>query len=853
MTLNRAALESLAESVGDGAPIAWDAIEAQASESERPIIHQLRVLESLAHLHRTLPPEGASAPRPAGQVRSSSAPAIGTWGPLALLERLGGGTFGEVYRAWDAQLERDVALKVLRGDAPDASRLLNEARLLARVHHPNVVTVHGVDTYDGRAGLWMELIHGVSLEQVLASQGPFSAREAAVVGIDLCRALAALHAKGLVHRDVKAQNVLREAGGRIVLMDLGTGRDVDRGEPLAGVAGTPLYLAPEIFTGGAASARSDIYSLGVLLYHLVTGEYPVRAVTFDGLEHGHAAQQAIRLRDARPDLPTAFVTAIDRALARDPGRRYASAGEFEADLARAIDARAPTPRRAVPGWALALAATALLALGLLAYRPWSAGPPAAVPAGPIHTIAVLPLRNDSGDPAQDYFADGMTDEIISRLGRLGGLQVISRTSTARFKGMQFDGVTTTLPEIGKALNAEAIIEGSIMLTPLTTEPRRVRVSARLISAGTDVQLWNQTFEALVSDVMTLEGEIATAIADGIRLQLSPQQQAAVAPRQQRQPDFEAFNLYLQGRASWNVRSRESVQRSIGLFQQAIVRDPQYAQPHAGLADAYNLLGSYGWLPFADANARAAEAATRAITLDGTVAEAHVSLAHVHETRFEWDAAEAGYRLAIELNPGSVTAHHWYGILLSKRGTFPAATAEIEKAMALDPMSPFLPTLLASFQFQQHNYEEAITRLERIVQAQPNYARAHFILAQAYAKTGRYDRALVAAERSSALGGDGTELRALIGCISAGASRKSEAMTIAEELIARYRDGREGGPMNIAVLYAVCNEPDRAFEWLDRAVRERDPLAAYLKIDPWFDGLRSDPRFEALLARLGLTR
>ena len=210
MTLNRAALESLAESVGDGAPIAWEAIEAQASETERPIIRQLRVLEDLAHLHRTLPVETAG-PRPQGPTgRSSSAPAIGTWGHLALLERLGGGAFGEVYRAWDAQLERDVALKVLRGDAPDASRLLNEARLLARIHHPHVVTVHGVDTQEGRAGLWMELVDGVSLEQVLASQGPFSAREAALVGIDLCGALAALHAKGLVHRDVKAQNVMRE-------------------------------------------------------------------------------------------------------------------------------------------------------------------------------------------------------------------------------------------------------------------------------------------------------------------------------------------------------------------------------------------------------------------------------------------------------------------------------------------------------------------------------------------------------------------------------------------------------------------------------------------------------------------
>src|SRR3954470_7971837 len=336
------ALLSLAESIADGAPIDWDAAEAGASERDRVLIGQLRVLSDLAGLHRSLPAV-VSEPRDAAPERHGLvAPAIGSWAHLALLERLGGGTFGDVYRAWDRHLERDVALKLLRADESTddlhASRIAREGRLLARVRHANVITVHGVDAHDGRVGLWMELVRGVTLEQQIAARGPLSAREAAAVGIDLCRALAAIHAAGLIHRDVKAQNVMREDGGRIVLMDLGTGREVDAaGAGLSSdLAGTPLYLAPEIFSGAAASERTDLYSLGVLLYHLVTATFPIRATTIDELQAGHQHGRVVRLRDARADLPTGFVRVIDRAIAADPEQRYATAGAFEADLVPAL-------------------------------------------------------------------------------------------------------------------------------------------------------------------------------------------------------------------------------------------------------------------------------------------------------------------------------------------------------------------------------------------------------------------------------------------------------------------------------------------------------------------------------------
>src|SRR5688500_5498384 len=275
---------SLAESVADGTRVDWEAAETHATGDEREVIRQLRVLSELAGLHRTLPVIDDASEQPPVLSRGPLArhsgkreggkpeiPAIGSWGHLALLERLGDGSFGDVYRAWDRQLERDVALKLLRGQAseddPRTSRIAIEGRLLARVRHPNVISVHGVAVNDGRVGLWMELVRGATLEQLLQQRGPFSAREAALIGIDLCRALAAIHAAGLIHRDVKAQNVMREDGGRIVLMDLGTGRESGGPtDPSADMAGTPLYLAPEIFAGGSASVRTDIYGLGVLLY-----------------------------------------------------------------------------------------------------------------------------------------------------------------------------------------------------------------------------------------------------------------------------------------------------------------------------------------------------------------------------------------------------------------------------------------------------------------------------------------------------------------------------------------------------------------------------------------------------------
>jgi TolB-like protein/Tfp pilus assembly protein PilF/tRNA A-37 threonylcarbamoyl transferase component Bud32 len=857
------AVRALAESIADGAAVDWDAAETQVSERERGVVRQLRVLAELARLHRSVPavPEDRPARRLPVAPRT---PAIGAWGHLTLLERLGGGASGEVFRAWDPQLEREVALKLLREtEAPEdagSSRIANEGRLLARVRHPNVITVYGVAEHDGRVGLWMELVRGSTLEETLRNRGPFSAREAALIGVDLCRALAAIHAAGLIHRDVKAQNVMREDGGRIVLMDLGTGREIDTiEEPAREFAGTPLYLAPEIFTGSAAGVRTDLYSLGTLLYRLVTRQFPVDAATLEQLRAAHAAGKVTRLRDVRADLPGGFVRVVERAIATDPARRYDSAGALEADLVEAIaDATRSDAAHHIAGKrsrrpqliATAAVAAVLVIVLVVYFAPtfWRAARGAA--ADPIRSIAVLPLVNLSDDAAQEYFADGMTDELISTLGRLDGLQVISRTSI-----MQFKGTTKPLSEIVRALSVDAVLEGSVLIVRGSRGANgeanaKVRINARLIPAGTDMPLWSKRFEGPLADALQLQSDIATAIASAINLQLTRREQQALASP----PDMtangdqaaQAIELYLRGRYYWNLRTQEGLKQSVRYFQEAVDHDPSSARAYAGLADAYTLLGLYGVLDRRDAFARGEEAALKAIELDASLGEAHASLALIRSEQLEWDAASASFKQALDLKPGYATGHHWYSAYLAETGHLPEALAAIERARALDPLSHSVSAQRAALLILSRRPDEAIVEIEAVLRTNPAFSRGYAILADAYAQKREYDRALAAVRKAAELGDSNLDLQARSGYIHAMLGQRADALEIAAQLAAADARNETGAAGAAALVYAGLGDLDRAFAWLARARSIRDPWTPYLKTDWRWDRLRSDPRFERLL-------
>jgi TolB-like protein/Flp pilus assembly protein TadD len=705
----------------------------------------------------------------------------------------------------------------------------------------------------------------VTLEQQVTAQGLFSAREAALVGIDLCRALAAIHAAGLLHRDVKAQNVMREEGGRIVLMDLGTGREADaRGRRFASdMAGTPLYLAPEIFTGTPASERTDLYSLGVLLYHLVTGSFPVRATTIDELQDGHAAGAMVRLRDARADLPTAFVRVVDRAIAANPARRYESAGALEADLADSLgDVSVPTRAKAESrarwlGWprvAVVCGVFALIAAAVVIGWP-SLRRTSGVTPGTIRSIVVLPLANMSGDPAQEYFADGMTDELIGTLGELGGLNVISRTSA-----MQFKGSKKPLSEIARTLHVDAVLEGSVVVTPGSvaagSDTKRVRINARLIHAGTDTQLWDRVFERIGPDVLALQSAIARAVADGIDLRLTSRQERVLTRSgggQARAGELDAFDLYLKGRYYWNTRSEEGLKRSIQYFQEAIDRDPRSSLGYAGLADAYNLVGYYGFLSRDQARERASAAAIKALELNDSLAEAHASLGFLHWDQFEWDAAEASYKRALAVKPGYATAHHWLAYQLAQRGRFAEAIDEIRKAVALDPLSVGVNGAFGGILVYARQYDDAIAQLTRTVEMDPGFARNRTELAKAYALKGLGKRALEEADKAAALGVRDVLVRADIGFVDAVAGRPAEARKIVDELVERHRRHEDGAATGVAIVYAGLGARQEALDWLDIARRSLDPELGGLKADPRFESVRGDARFGKLLATIGLSQ
>jgi len=840
--------QALLQSVADGAEIDWAAVDASAATSgERARYRNLRLVARVAELHRTLVLDQEDA---SSSVLVEEPPTAdpAAWGHLTITSRIASGSFGRIYRAHDSQLDRDVALKLLRSDVRQfrpVERLLTEARTLAQVRHPNVVTVHGADVRDGRAGLWMEFVEGRTLDAWLGAHGRLGASEATTIGIDLCRALASVHAAGLVHGDIKAQNVMREQDGRIVLMDFGAGRA--QGGSIAGVAGTPMYLAPEVLAGEPPTTQSDLYSLGVLLFHLLTGTFPYTGVDIDDLRDAHANGERKWLRDLRPDLRYELVQTIERALEPDPPRRFVTAGAMEQALYREIVPQ-PKPVQGKSLWPrLSFAAMAVgLLVAVVALVIWSRTTSnRGTVLSSIRTIAVLPMSEISGSGIRQDFAAGLTEELISRLGQVHTLTVKPGSSLGSIAGKSDK-------EIVRALDVDALLKTIVSGSEGTDDARpQLKVRARLLAAGTQAIVWSQDFDGQRGNSAALANAVAAAVTRAVEGAVTPAESARLTSSHQTSPQAE--EAFLTGRSYIGRYGGGNADAALKSFQRALDLDSQHAGAHAGAARAYITLGANGAIPNTQARAAALGEAQQSVDLDPNLAEGHTALAHIRFVYdWDWPRAEAEFKRGLELNPNSSYALAFYANFLAAVGRFDESLSIADKARRLDPQSADAMRNYALFLYYKRDYSGAEQELLKAAAIEPNEVslllRARFSEAR-----GDFEGALAdtreAIQRSR---GPVAPLRVTEIRREALAGRKAEALAS----LAKLQQEAEARSIRIyvrdlAYIQLALGNKTKATELFEEAINEHDPTVVWLGVDPRVDALRDEPRFQELLKRIGL--
>ena len=762
---------------------------------------------------------------------------IGQYRILSLIAR---GGMGTVYRAHDTRLARDVALKFLPAylaAQPDAEeRLLMEARAAAGLEHPNVCSIHQIgETDDGRLFIAMAYYEGETLKERLL-RGPLSLEESVATAVQIVRALAAAHARGIIHRDVKPGNVMLGSDGTVRLLDFGLATVTDATLTRSGMTpGTVAYMSPEQARGDALDPRTDLWSLGVLLYEMLAGVRPFRGENARKLLQAILHEDPEPISKRRPELPGALARIVERLLRKDLATRYQGAAEVLADLARAARPRAFTRRRAA---LLAGSTIFLVALvGTVVWPRWRGRQSvSAVTAGGggEPSIAVLPLTNLSPDSADAALAGGMTEELIATLAMAGDVRVIASTSASAFKNRNMD-----VRSIADSLGVSNILEGDLQkIGP------RLRVQVRLVDGRDGSTRWSQAYDREFKEVFSVQDEIARAVVGELELRFDKDRQL----RRHHTRNPAAYVFYLRGSDPLLLRREAGLWKALEYFQQAIAADSTYAAAYAGLALVYVRRGrtSDPGMEVAKLFALAEDAARKAVALDDSLPEAHYALGRVWEAMLDFPSAETEIRRAIALDPTRSIYHRSLAYLHEWTGRPEEQLTEARRSLETDPLNPYAHVAVAGALFNNRRYDDALAQLNRVAAIQPPLQGFSFVAAQCYAKKQMWPEA-IAALRPQVEAGDPT-LIAFLGYMLARAGQRDEASRILADLLAR-REKTGLGALQVGVVYAGLGDFDQAFAWFDQSIDDRSISSGIM--GPMFDDLHGDPRFERLRGRLGL--
>ncbi len=772
-------------------------------------------------------------------------------GSYEVLTPLGTGGMGEVYRARHRKLGRDVAIKVLRGevasDPERRRRFEREARSASALNHPSIVTIHDIDEQDGTLYIAMELVEGKTLREHLQA-GPLPLGGLLAWARQAAEGLARAHAAGIVHRDLKPENLMVTGDGLVKILDFGlakvasstpgtdTATTADQMTKEGVVLGTVPYMSPEQAAGRPLDFRSDQFSFGAILYEMATGRRAFRKGSTPQTLAAIIAEEPEPAGRLNPKLPPALVSIITRCLAKSPEGRFADTRDLAAALRAVPEADAGRRMSSGAWWAAMGLAAVVLAWAALPYarEGWrSVRPGITKPA--IQAIAVLPLRNLSGDPEQEYFADGMTEALITDLSKIGALKVISRASAMRYKG-----TSKPLSEIARELHVDALLDGSVV-----REAGRIGITAQLIEASTDRTLWAERFDREVRSVLALQGEVARSVARQVAVTVTPEEQSRLAGS--REVDPVAYEAYLKGTFHVGKLTPEGIEKGLAYLHEAVERDPSSALAQAGLALGYSLAASHSPQPPKDAFEKAQAAYRKALELDDTLAEGHAALAEAKLYRdWDWEAASSAFRRALQLNPSLARAHSHYGWYLNLVGRQAEAVEELQRARQLDPLDPTWAAWHADVNSYAGRYDDALVAAREAVELGPTHHWSYEALALAESGRGRHADAIAAGRKAAELN---PGWRGALALAYAKAGMKDKALELIPELEkTKYR-------LDIYLLPAVAaamGDRDRAVRWTQAAIDARNPFAPWLFT--WNDvvgPLHDDPRYQALRARMRL--